>query len=193
MWLNVFIFLVYKIFTEAFLSTLEQWCWKYFGARVKFYLGPICSSELIWVGGTMLVAADSHLGLNDASLALLDCSWPHKPAPFVQRRAQQPILVIDSHKLYSTEQSHNNITFYMLDFSPSATWTDPVWTAKNQSHHKFLHRISIVVARNLPWFSFTALKTSCGKLVFKVWYFSFTWNIQRWCQLSEKGADIGKS
>ena len=35
----------------------------------------------------------------------------------------------------------------------------------------FLHRISIVVARNLPWFSFTALKTSCGKLVFKVWYF----------------------
>ena len=116
MWLNVFIFLVYKIFTEAFLSTLEQWCWKYFGARVKFYLGPICSSELIWVGGTMLVAADSHLGLNDASLALLDCSWPHKPAPFVQRRAQQPILVINSHKLYSTEQSHNNITFYMLDF-----------------------------------------------------------------------------
>ena len=24
MWLNVYIFLVYKIFTEAFLSTLEQ-------------------------------------------------------------------------------------------------------------------------------------------------------------------------
>ena len=120
----------------------------------------------------------------------LTARGPHWPAPFVQRRAQQPILVINSHKLYSTEQTHNNITFYMLDFP-----LQPLELILfGMSKTNLITKISIVVARNLPWFSFTALKTtSCGKLVFIVWLFSFTWNIQPWCQLPEKGGDISKS
>ena len=74
MWLCVHIFGVqdfYRSFSEHIRATML----KIFRCRSEIYLGPICSCELILVGGTMLVAADSHLGLNDASQALLDCSW----------------------------------------------------------------------------------------------------------------------